>query len=49
MKDITQEQPDERDAQGKVWGRRDSELPHPLPAYQPLSQHLDVFTNPEAL
>ena len=47
MKDMAEEQPDGRDALDKVWGKgRGASMPS-LGA--PLSQHLHVFTNPEAL
>lgn len=45
LKVTNQEWPDERDAWGTVWGRGRASVPSPG---VPPSQHLDVFTKPEA-
>lgn len=52
IKDMTQEQPKGRRAKGRVCRVGVEEVggkERPRPPVGPLCQHLDVFTNPEAL
>lgn len=47
QKDVTQEQPDRRDIQGKVWGQA-YRVPMPSPG-GPFSQHFHMYTSTEVL
>ena len=46
MKDMTQEQPNKIVAEGAVWWRVENEAPMAF-SRSIISQHLNVFTNPE--